>query len=105
VVTAALLLGQDFSVPPNCVSSNLSPNKQKGPIIMSVQFSRQGMAAVPLTAPVPRSPFVRRLLRARNNPVKARVLAWLLETDDARLLGFGLTPEDIALLRGITRQA
>jgi hypothetical protein len=28
---------------------------------------------------------------------------WLLKADDERLLGFGLTPEDIALLRGIVR--
>jgi hypothetical protein len=70
---------------------------------MSVQFSRQGMAAMPLAAPVPKSTFVRRLLKARDDPSKARVLAWLLDTEDARLSGFGLTPEDIALLRGIRR--
>lgn len=70
---------------------------------MSTHFTRQGMAAVPLTAPIPKSSFVRRLLTARDDPVKARVLAWLLDIEDARLLGFGLTPEDIALLRGIAR--
>jgi hypothetical protein len=71
---------------------------------MSVQFSRQGMAAVPLAAPAPKSSFVRRLLEARDDPAKTRVLAWLLHIDDRKLLGFGLTREDIALLRGIARR-
>jgi hypothetical protein len=68
---------------------------------MSIQFSRQGMAAAPLAAPLPQSSFVRRLLAARDDPAKARILAWLRDTDDARLSGLGLTPEDITLLRGI----
>jgi hypothetical protein len=72
-------------------------------IPMSVQFSRQGMAAVPLAAPLLESSFVRRLLATRDDPTKARVLTWLLSIDDARLLGFGLTPEDIALVRGMVR--
>ena len=67
---------------------------------MTIQFSRQGMAAIPTTAPVTKSSFVRGLLQARDDAAKRRVLAWLLEIDDDRLLGFGLTPEDIALLRG-----
>jgi hypothetical protein len=72
-------------------------------IPMSVQFSSQGMAAVPLPVPVPASSFARLLLDARGDPDKARVVVWLLKADDERLLGFGLTPEDIALLRGIVR--
>ena len=59
------------------------------------------MAAIPLAAPLPKSSFVRRVLTARDDPAKARILAWLLDTDDALLLSFGLTSEDIALLRGI----
>ena len=70
---------------------------------MSVQFSRQGMAAVPLPIPVSTVSFARRLLETRGDPDSARVVAWLLEVDDTRLLGFGFTPEDIALLRGIVR--
>jgi uncharacterized protein YjiS (DUF1127 family) len=66
---------------------------------MTIQFSRQGMAAVPTTAPVAQSSFVRRLLQARDDAAKRRVRAWLLEIDDDRLLGFGLSREDIALLR------
>jgi hypothetical protein len=71
---------------------------------MSVQFSRHGMAAVPLAASVPKSSFVRQLLNTRDDPAKARVLASLLDIEDAQLLGFGLTPEDIALLRRVARQ-
>jgi hypothetical protein len=47
-----------------------------------------------------RSSLVRRLVRARDDPAKQRIRRWLGDIDDARLLGFGLTPEDIALLRG-----
>jgi hypothetical protein len=68
-------------------------------MVMTVQFFRQGMAAMPLAAQIPQSSFVRRLLRANNDPAKQRVLAWLLEIDDARLLRFGLTPEDVIILR------
>jgi hypothetical protein len=69
-------------------------------VILTIQFSRQGMAAIPMTAPAAKSSFVRRLLQAHDDTAKRRVRAWLLEIDDNRLLGFGLTPEDIALLRG-----
>ena len=66
---------------------------------MSVQFSRQGMAAMPLAVPLPQSSFVRRLLLARDDAVKQRVLGWLMEMDDARLRGFGLSIADITILR------
>jgi len=71
-------------------------------MIMTIQFSRQGMAAIPTTAPVAKSSFVRRLLQGPDDAAKRRVRAWLLEIDDDRLLGFGLTPEDITLSRGTT---
>jgi len=77
-------------------------NQQPKVMIMTIQFSRQGMAAIPTTAPVGKASFARRLLQARDDAAKRRVHAWLLEIDDDRLLGFGLTPEDIALLRGTT---
>ena len=66
---------------------------------MTVHFSRQGLAAVPMMAPAAQSSFVRRLLQARDDAAKRRVRAWLLEIEDERLLRFGLTPEDIAILR------
>jgi hypothetical protein len=72
-------------------------------MIMTVQFCRQGMAAIPLTSQIPHSSFVRRLLQATNDPAKQRILALLNEIDDARLLGFGLTPEDIVILRATAR--
>jgi hypothetical protein len=68
---------------------------------MTYQFSQQGMAALPASFGRPQSSLVRRLIEARNDPVKARVRAWLMELADDRLAGFGLTPEDIALLRGM----
>ena len=67
---------------------------------MTIQFSQQGMAALPLNVHRGQSSFVRRLVNAQNDPAKARIRAWLLDLDDQRLAGFGLTPEDIALLRG-----
>ena len=54
---------------------------------------------MPLAVPVPQSSFVRRLLLARDDAVKQRALGWLMEMDDARLRGFGLSIADIAILR------
>ena len=51
---------------------------------MTIQFSRQGMAAIPMTAPVAKSSFVRRLLKARDDAATRRVRAWILEIDDDR---------------------
>jgi hypothetical protein len=73
---------------------------------MTIQFSRQGMAALPASFARPRSSFVARLLRAhRDDAVKRRARAWLAGLDDDRLLGFGLAPEDIALLREFSNHA
>jgi hypothetical protein len=46
------------------------------------------------------SSLVRRLVGARDDPAKQRIRVWLSEIDDERLLNFGLSVEDIALLRG-----
>jgi len=43
---------------------------------------------------------VRRLVQARDDPAKQRIRRWLSDINDERLLSFGLTLEDIALLRG-----
>ena len=67
---------------------------------MTVQLSRQDMAEMRLAAPVARSSFVRRLLQAHEDPARQRIRAWLMKIDDAQLLTFGLTPEDITALRG-----
>ena len=55
------------------------------------------------TLPTTGSSLVRRLVRARNDPGKKRIRAWLMDLDDAQLLsGLGLTRDDIAVLRGGT---
>jgi len=67
---------------------------------MTIQFSRQVIAAVSLSLPTRGSGLVRRLVRARNDPGKERVRMWLLNLDDAQLQsGLGLTPQDIVVLR------
>jgi hypothetical protein len=66
---------------------------------MTLQFSQQRMAALPLNMRTGTSGLVRRLVNARNDPAKARVLMWLLKIDDERLAGFGLLPREIAILR------
>jgi hypothetical protein len=47
----------------------------------------------------PRSSLVRRLVQAKDDPAKHRIRAWLREIDDEQLRRFGLTIEDIAILR------
>ena len=49
------------------------------------------------------SGLVRRLVRAKDDPAKQRIRTQLREIDDERLFGLGLTPEDIAALRGTAR--
>jgi hypothetical protein len=51
------------------------------------------------------SGLVRRLVNAEHDPGKKRVRQWLSNIDDRRLSQFGLTPEDIAALRGRRCQA
>jgi hypothetical protein len=67
---------------------------------MTIQFSRQGMAARPARCLQARSSLVRRLSQAQDDPGKQRIRAWLRELDDEQLVaGLGLTPEDIHVLR------
>jgi len=57
-----------------------------------------------LALPSSTSVLVRRLLfRCHENSARPRTLASLLAVDDARLLKFGLSPEDIAILRTSAR--
>ena len=67
---------------------------------MSIQFSRHGMAALPASFSAGESSLVRRLVEAKDDPAKKRIRAWLMDLDDLRLSGLGLTPVDIATLRG-----
>jgi hypothetical protein len=67
---------------------------------VTAQFSRQAIAALSANRPVTGSALVRRLVRARNDPGKARVRMLLIALNDAQLRsGLGLAPEDIAILR------
>jgi hypothetical protein len=50
------------------------------------------------------SSLVRRLVQAKDDPAKHRIRAWLCDIDDERLRRFGLTNEDIAMLRGPARK-
>ena len=47
-----------------------------------------------------RSSLVRRLVQAQDDPAKQRIRRWLSKINNEQLLSFGLTPEDIARLRG-----
>jgi hypothetical protein len=68
---------------------------------MTVQFSREAVATLSTSVRPATSGLVRRLVRARNDPGKERIRMWLISLDDAQLRsGLGLTPDDIAVLRG-----
>jgi hypothetical protein len=45
------------------------------------------------------SGLVRRLVHAEGDPAKQRIRAWLCNIDDEKLLRFGLSAADIAILR------
>jgi uncharacterized protein YjiS (DUF1127 family) len=62
---------------------------------MTIQFSRQGMAAPPARCLKAKSS----LIQAQDDPGKQRIRAWLRELDDEQLSSIGLTPEDIHVLR------
>ncbi len=67
---------------------------------MTVEGSHRSIAKRPAECREARSSLVRRLVQARDDPAKQRIRRWLGDIDDEQLLRFGLTPEDIALLRG-----
>jgi hypothetical protein len=50
--------------------------------------------------PIARSALVHRLIRAHNEAARERIREWFCQMDDQRLLDFGLTPVDGAILRG-----
>ena len=61
---------------------------------------QQSIAKRPARCRKARSSLVRRLVQAKDDPAKQRIRRWLSDISDERLLNLGLTPEDIALLRG-----
>jgi hypothetical protein len=60
----------------------------------------QGTAASSARFLTAGSSLVRRLVEARDDPAKRRVRTWLKAVDNERLSGLGLTPQEIADLRG-----
>jgi DNA-binding transcriptional LysR family regulator len=67
----------------------------------TMEGSQQSIAARPTRCRKTRSSLVRRLVQARDDPAKQRIRRWLSDIQDDRLLSFGLTPDDIVLLRGL----
>jgi hypothetical protein len=63
-------------------------------------MSKRRMAACPATLQQAGSSLVRRLVQIQDDPAKHRVRTWLKDIDDELLSRLGLTPEDIAVLRG-----
>ena len=61
---------------------------------------QQSVARRPTRCRKAGSSLVRRLVQARDDPAKQRIRRWLSDITNEQLLSFGLTPEDIALLRG-----
>ena len=72
--------------------------KQKATTAM--EGPQQSIAKRPARCRKARSSLVRRLVQAKDDPAKQRIRRWLSDISDERLLSLGLTPEDIALLRG-----
>jgi hypothetical protein len=68
--------------------------------ITAMESPKQGIAKRPARCRRARSSLVRRLLQAKDDPAKQRIRRWLSDINDKRLLSFGLTLEEIALLRG-----
>jgi hypothetical protein len=68
--------------------------------IMATECPQQSIAKRPAICRKARSSLVRRIVQARDDPAKQRIRRWLSAIDDERLVSFGLTAEDIALLRG-----
>ena len=67
---------------------------------MTFQYSRRDIAERPGNRLEAGSSLVRRLVQAKDDPAKERLRMWLSAIEDERLLGFGLTPDDISVLRG-----
>jgi hypothetical protein len=67
--------------------------------IMSTLAVRAAGLFASAVEPQPRLSFVDRLLAARENEAKRRVVNYLAAMDDARLQGLGFTADDIGALR------
>jgi hypothetical protein len=72
---------------------------------MAIEGPQQSIAKRPTRCRKTCSILVRRLVQARDDSAKQRMRRWLSDINDERLLSFGLTPEDIALLRSCAARA
>jgi hypothetical protein len=87
-----------FRLPSTVGGIIVKPNQtMDGNVTMTKRSQRT--SAIHSNYPKCKSSFVRRLVRAKDDPAKRRVRAWLSKIDDEHLLGFGLTNEDIAICR------
>jgi hypothetical protein len=68
-------------------------------MIMSTLAVRAAGVLASAVEPKPGLTFVGRLLAARENEARRRVVGYLAAMDDARLLDLGFTSDDIAALR------
>jgi hypothetical protein len=78
----------------------LRPLFRKQKATTAMEGPQQSIAKRPARCRKARSSLVRRLVQAKDDPAKQRIRRWLSDISDERLLSLGLTPEDIALLRG-----
>src|SRR5262249_16343932 len=67
---------------------------------MSMAVLRTVISRPETAPPRARSSLVRRLVAARDDPGKERIRSWLAALGDQALSRLGLTPQDIAILRG-----
>ena len=72
---------------------------------MIVKRSQQSIALRQIAYRNAKSCLVRRLVQASDDPAKQRIRRSLVDIDDERLLSFGLTPDDIVVLRGAPESA
>jgi superfamily I DNA and RNA helicase len=72
---------------------------------MIMKRSQQSVVLRPIAYRKAKSGLVRRLVQASDDQAKQRIRRLLVDIDDQRLLGFGLTPDDIAVLRATPESA
>jgi hypothetical protein len=68
-------------------------------MIMSTIALRAAGLVASAVEPKSGKSLVQRLLEARENEARRRVVSYLAAMDDGRLQGLGFTPDDIAALR------
>jgi hypothetical protein len=80
-------------------AAGAAPHFLKQKEIMPMEGAQESIAKRPVKCRKTRSSLVRRLLSAKDDPATQRIRHRLSGFSDERLLRFGLTAEDVALLR------